>query len=169
MFVQNKLADFFLRAAAGIAIGLLFGWLLSEASYFFTPNKQAGAREPQQVELIIPYGTAKQVEAGVYNRSIPTDLSFVEGDILIVRNEDEVPHQLGPLWVPANTSSALKLDKANEYSYDCTFQPTQFLGLDVRPIITAGTRLEGTLAIGLPTGMMLALYSYLLPGRTKLA
>lgn len=167
MFLQNKLADFFLRVAGGLVIGLLFGALLSETSYFFTPGKQSAEREPQEVELVIPYGTAKQVEEGVYNRSLPTDMTFVEGDVLIVKNEDDVPHQLGPLWIPAHTSSALKLDTVNEYSYECTFQPTKFMGLDVRPSVTASTRVEAVLAIGLPTGMMLALYSYMLPGRKK--
>ena len=167
MFLQNKLADFFLRVAAGMLIGVLFGALLSEGSYILTPGKQSAEREPQQVELIIPYGTAKQVEAGVYNRSLPTDMTFVQGDVLIVKNEDEVPHQLGPLWVPANTSSAIKLDTVNDYSYECSFQPTKFMGLDVRPTVTASTRIQAILAIGLPTGMMLALYSYMLPGRKK--
>jgi hypothetical protein len=167
VYLQNKFADFLLRAAVGVAIGVVFGWLLSEGSYALTPGKQSADRQPQQVELIIPYGTAKQVQEGVYNRSIPTDMTFVQGDVLIVRNEDEVPHQLGPLWVPANTSSALKLDTANEYSYECTFQPTKFMGLDVRPYVTTSTRVQGVLAIGLPTGMMLALYSYMLPGRKK--
>jgi hypothetical protein len=167
MYLQNKLADFSLRVVVGLVIGLLFGFLLSEASYFFTPGKQSADRQPQEVTLVIPYGTAKQVEAGVYNRSLPSDMVFVQGDILIVKNEDDVPHQLGPLWVPANTSSALKLETVNEYSYECTFQPTKFMGLDVRPSVTASTRLEAILAIGLPTGMMLALYSYMLPGRKK--
>ncbi len=169
MYLQNKLADFSLRVAVGLVIGLLFGFLLSETSYLLTPGKQSAEREPQEVTLVIPYGTSDQVQAGVYNRSLPSDMTFVQGDILIVKNEDVVPHQLGPLWVPANTSSALKLETVNEYSYECTFQPTKFMGLDVRPSVTASTRLEATLAIGLPTGMMLALYSYMLPGRKKTA
>ena len=167
MYLQNKFADFLLRVAVGLAIGVVFGFLLSEVSYRYNPAKYGVDRAPREVELVIPYGTADQVEQGVYNRSIPTDMTFVEGDVLIVKNEDQVAHQLGPLWIPANTSSAMQLETANQFSYECTFQPTNYMGLDVRPRVDVGTRIEAILAAALPTGMMLALYSYMLPGRKK--
>ena len=167
MFVKSKLADFFIRAGLGILLGIVFGWLLSEASFQFLGQKQTVDRQPERVEIVIPYGTASQVEEGVYNRSLPTDMVFVEGDLLIVKNEDVVSHQLGPLWVPPSTSSVLLLDRADRYSYECTFQPTKYMGLDVRPRVTGNTRFQGILAIGLPTGMMLAVYSYLIPTRKR--
>lgn len=167
MFFKNKFADFFLRAGVGILAACLFGWGLSAASYYFTPNKEDAQRDPQQVELVIPYGTADQVKQGAYNPLLPTSMTFVEGDLLIVRNEDKVAHQLGPLFVPPNTSSVLSLNTANQYSYTCSFEPSKTIGLDVRPRVTGGTQLQAILAIGLPTGMMLALYSYMLPGKKK--
>jgi hypothetical protein len=167
MFLHSKIADFFLRVAAGVLLGILFGWLLSEASYAFTPDKESAQRPPQRVNLVIPYGTADQVNQGVYNTSLPGDLTFVQGDTLVVKNEDKVSHQLGPLFVPPNTSSALSLDTANDYSYACSFEPDKYIGLTVLPRVTSGTRLEAILAIALPTGMMLAVYSYMLPGRKK--
>lgn len=167
MFVQSKLLDFMLRAAAGLLIGVLFGWLLSEFSYRALSDKQSVQRDPNRVEIVIPYGTAAQVEEGVPNRSLPEDMVFVEGDLLVVKNEDVVAHQLGPLWVPPNTSSVLALDTANQYTYECSFQPSKFIGLDVRQRVTGGTRFAAILAIALPTGMMLAVYSYLLPDRKK--
>lgn len=167
MFVRSKLVDFFLRMAVGMLIGCLFGWLLSDISYIFTPDKQAAQREPQIIELVIPFGTAEQVQQGVYNRSLPANMTFVQGDVLKVKNEDAVAHQLGPLWVPPNTSSVMTLDTAADFSYTCSFQPTKTIGLDVRERVTAGTRIQAMLAIGLPSGMMLAIYSYLLPGRKK--
>jgi len=167
MFTSSRLSDFFLRVSIAMLIGLLFGWLLSEISYTFTPDKEAAQRDPQRVDLVIPYGTADQVEEGVFNASLPASLTFVEGDMLVVKNEDKVAHQLGPLFVPPSTSSVLTLDSANTYSYTCSFKPDKFIGLSVLPRVTAGTRRMGMLAIGLPTGMMLAVYSYLLPGRKK--
>jgi len=168
MFVKSKLADFFIRSVVGVILGLLFGILLSEFSYRFLDNKETLAREPSRVDLIIPYGTARQVEDGIYNQSIPTNLVFVEGDMLVVRNEDVVAHQIGPLWVPSGTSSILVLDQADRLTYECSFQPTKYMGLDVRPRVTGDTRLQAVLAIALPTGMMLAVYSYLIPTRSKL-
>jgi hypothetical protein len=88
---------------------------------------------------------------------------FVEGDILVVKNEDVVAHQLGPLWVPPSTSSVLELNMAERYAYECSFQPQKYMGLDVRPRVTGNTRIQAILAIGLPSGMMLAVYSYLIP------
>jgi hypothetical protein len=165
MFVRSKLADFFIRSGLGLLLGFAFGWLLSETSYRSLDQKETVDRQPRQVEIIIPYGTAAQVKEGVYNQSLPADMVFVEGDLLVVKNEDVVAHQLGPLWVPPSTSGVLSLDQADRYSYDCSFQPTRYMGLDVRPRVTAGTRLQAILAIALPTGMMLAVYSYLIPVR----
>jgi hypothetical protein len=167
MFLNSKIADFFLRAGVGILLGLVFGWLLSEASYAFTPDKESVQRSPQQINLIIPYGTAEQVSQGVYNPSLPGGMTFVQGDVLVVKNEDKVSHQLGPLFVPPSTSSALSLDTANDYSYACSFEPNKNIGLTVLPRVTSGIRFEAILAIGLPTGMMLAVYSYMLPGKKK--
>jgi hypothetical protein len=169
MFLTSRLTDFFLRFAIAMVIGLLFGWVLREVSYTFTPDKEAAQREPQRIDLVIPYGTADQVDQGVYNASLPARLTFVEGDMLVVKNEDKVAHQLGPLFVPPSTSSVLNLDAANNYSYTCSFKPDRYMGLTVLPRVTSGTRIMGMLAIGLPTGMMLAVYSYLLPGRKKAA
>ena len=169
MFSNSRLTDFFLRVAISMVIGVLFGWALSEVSYVFIPDKEAAERSPQRIDLVIPFGTADQVDEGVYNASLPTSLTFVEGDMLVVKNEDKVAHQLGPLFVPPSTSSVLTLDSANSYSYACSFKPDKYIGLTVLPRVTSGTRLVGILAIGLPTGMMLAVYSYLLPGRKKAA
>lgn len=167
MFLKSKLADFFLRTAVGMLIGFLFGWMISDGAFLLLPRQETVDRQPEEVEITIPFGTAEQVKDGVYNRSIPTDLVFVQGDVLIVRNEDVVDHQLGPLWVPAGTSGVLSLDTADQFSYECSFQPTNVMGLDVRPRVDGGTRIQAILAIALPTGMMLAVYSYLLPGRKK--
>jgi hypothetical protein len=153
--------------ALGILIGMAFAWLLSELSFIFLNDKETLQREPQKVELVIPYGTAKHVEDGVYNQSIPTDMVFVEGDILVVKNEDVVAHQLGPLWVPPNTSGVLSLEQADKFAYECSFQPTKYLGLDVRKRVTVDTRFQGMLSIGLPSGMILGVYSYLIPFRKK--
>jgi hypothetical protein len=167
MITNHKVLDFFFRSAVGLAIGVVFAFVLSEGSFLLLDNKETVSRGPQRVDLVIPFGTAEQVAAGVYNRSLPLDMVFVQGDLLVVRNEDVVDHQLGPIWVPAGTSGVLELNQANQYSYECSFQPTQVQGIDVRPIVDTGMRFQAILAIALPTGMMLAVYSYLLPARKK--
>ena len=56
-------------------------------------------------------------------------MTFVEGDLLIVRNQDSVSHQLGPVWVPAQSSGVLEVVTANNYSYACSFQEDQVMGI----------------------------------------
>ncbi len=167
MYLKSKYADFALRVGVGLLIGVILGWLISEVSYIFTPDKGDAQRDPQRIDLVIPFGTADQVSQGVYNPSLPGNMTFVQGDILVVKNEDKVAHQLGPLFVPPNTSSVLTLDTANDYSYTCSFEPNKYIGLTVLPRVSSGTRIQAVLAIGMPTGLMLAVYSYMLPGRKK--
>jgi hypothetical protein len=167
MFVKSKLADFFLRMAVGLLVGLAFAWALSEFSFLILDNKESLKREPQKVELVIPYGTARLIEDGQASPSLPSNMVFVVGDVLVVKNEDTTAHQIGPLWVPPNTSGVLSLDQADKFAYECSFEPSKYLGLDVRQRVTAGTQFQGLLTIGLPTGMMLGVYSYLITGRKK--
>ena len=165
---SSKYLDFLLRVLVGLAIGGIFAVLLTDGTFRFLQDKQTVEREPHRVDLVIPFGTARQVEAGVANPSIPTNLTFIEGDILVVKNEDEVAHQLGPVWVPPQTSGVLELNSSSSFAYTCSFQPTKYLDIDVRPSLTTGVRVEGMLAVALPTGMILAVYSYMLPlGRKK--
>ena len=164
---NHKILDFFVRSLGGLLIGLVFAVILSETSFAMMDNKQTADRGPNETQIVIPYGTAEQVNAGVYNRLLPSDMVFVEGDVLIVKNEDVVDHQLGPIWVPAGTSGVLELNQVNKSSLECSFQPTRVQGIEVRPRVDASARIQAVLAIALPTGMMLAVYSYLIPFRKK--
>jgi hypothetical protein len=167
MFVKSNLGDFFLRMGLGILAGIILAYLISEISYRLLNNKETLQREPQQVELVVPYGTAQRIIDGQSVPGIPSDLVFVVGDVLVVKNEDVVAHQIGPLWVPSKTSGVLSLDQADSFSYECSFEPSKYLGLDVRERVTTAARLQGLLAIALPSGMMLGVYSYLIPTRKK--
>jgi hypothetical protein len=95
---------------------------------------------------------------------------FVVGDTLVVRNEDTVSHQLGPVWVPPGASASLSLDRAEKFSYACTFQPSRYLGLDIRPRVTWTTRVQAVAFAGLPMAALMVIYSFVLwPLRPKAA
>ena len=51
MFSQNKISDFFVRMALGMAIGCLFGWILSSFGGFFVTEVDTGQRDPQQITI----------------------------------------------------------------------------------------------------------------------
>jgi len=91
----------------------------------------------------------------------------VVGDTLVVKNEDVVDHKLGPLWIPANSSAQLPLGNVESFAFECTFQPSKYFGLDVQEPLTIGTRAFGIIFAGLPMGILIALYSFIMPAKKK--
>lgn len=132
-------------------------WMVSEMG--LRMQGESAARAPQAVELVIPEGTAAQVAAGEAPPTIPFELSFVEGDTLVVVNDDIQSHTLGPLYVPAKGSASMRLDTADHFALACSFSASKFLGLNVRQATTLSTRLLGISFAAPPTAMLLFVYS----------
>ena len=152
------------RILISLLIGLVLGAAINEITFLFLRQT---ARPPQEIKLVIPDGTAERVANGESPPAIPKSMIFVVGDTLIVRNEDKTDHQLGPLWIPAGSSASLSLDAVQSYAFACSFQPGNTFGLDVREPLTAGTRIYGILYSGLPLGVLIALYSIIIPTKKK--
>ena len=147
-----------------ILLGLLVGVMVSEIPFLFLRET---ARSPREVVLTIPAGTSAQVARGEQPPSIPENMTFVVGDTLVVTNEDSVDHKLGPLWIPANSSAQLSLDQEENLAYECSFQPGNYFGLDVRQPLTPRTRLYGIFYVALPMMILIALYSFVLTPKKK--
>jgi len=145
-------------------IGILIGVAIGEIPFIFMRET---ARPPQTVEITIPLGTAERVALGEKPPTIPENMIFVVGDLLVVKNEDSVDHKLGPLWIPANSSAQLALSEKENLAYECSFQPGKYFGLDVREPLTMGTRIYGILYAGIPLGILIALYSFAFPTKKK--
>lgn len=152
------------RVLFAVAIGLLIGVLITEVPFFFLRET---ARAPMEVILTIPDGTADQVARGEQPPSIPSDMTFVVGDTLVVVNEDSVDHKLGTLWIPANSSARLSLTIKESLAFECSFQPDNIFGLEVYEPLTVSTRLLGILSSGLPLAILFALYSAVMPVKKK--
>ena len=150
------------RLAISLVIGLAIGIAVSEIPFLFLRET---ARPPQEVVITIPYGTAEQVARGEQPPAIPDEMIFVVGDVLIVDNEDVVDHKLGQLWIPSNSSAQLALEQEASLAFECSFQPGNYFGLDVREPLTTGTRLLGILYAGLPMAVLIALYSLIIPDK----
>ncbi len=153
-----------IRVAASMLLGIILAGILTEAAYQMLKREN---REPQRIELVIPAGTAERVSAGEAPPSIPSNMSFVVGDTLEVVNQDVVDHQLGSLWIPAGTSASMKLENQESFAFECSFQPSKYLGVDVNPPVTLGTRLQGIFFAGFPMGAIFAVYSILLVPRKR--
>jgi hypothetical protein len=148
----------FIRFMLCIGLGIIIAGLFSELAFRFFGNNTS--RAPTRIELVIPAGTAEKVAQGEV--VLPAQQIFVVGDTLVVHNEDQIAHTLGPLFIPSGSSASLKLDKPENMVFACSFEPTQYFGLDVREALTFSTRLEGILIAGIPMGFLLALYSLIL-------
>ncbi|MCC6298244.1 MAG: hypothetical protein IT314_03020 [Anaerolineales bacterium] len=152
------------RIILSLVIGMLFGVAVTEIPIFLLYKT---ARAPEEIVLVIPKGTAEQVERGEQPPAIPQNMTFVAGDVLTVRNEDGVDHRLGEMWVPANSSASLSLDQPADLLFECSFQPDAVFGIDVRKPLTLTTHVLGIIGPGISLGIILALYSLALPIEKK--
>jgi len=148
------------RILISSVLGILIAIGVNEFSFLFL--KSDAGRPAQRVELVIPAGTAAKIASGAAESALPANMVFVQGDTLVVKNEDTADHRLGPLFIPAGTSASLLLDQADNLAYSCSFEPTRTFGLDVREPVTFSTRLYGILIAGLPLGFLIALYSFII-------
>ncbi len=147
------------RILISVLLGVFLAALTSEVAYRWLRREN---REPQRVQLIIPPGTAQKVAQGAAPPDIPSDMTFVLGDTLVVVNQDDVDHRLGPLWIPAGTSASLNLGREQDYVLECSFRPDNYLGLKVFQPVTLSTRLSGILFAGFPLSALFAVYSILI-------
>ena len=150
------------RILISLLVGIAVGAALSEIGFYFLRDT---ARAPQEIVLTIPAGTAEQVARGEQPPTLPENMVFVVGDVLVVKNEDSADHSLGPMWIPSGASAQLELGTEENLAFECSFQPSKYIGLDVRESLTLGTRLYGILFAGLPLGVLLAIYSFVMPGK----
>ena len=139
-----------------MALGLALGTVLSEVAFHFLDSGET--RPPQVIEIDIPPGTEAEVQAGQADPSLPTALTFVIGDTLLVKNGDSVVHTLGPLLIPPGTSGTMKLDSPDYSAVSCSFQPSKYLGLTMESPLNAATRTVGILEASLPMGLLFSVY-----------
>ena len=166
---MNKKLDlrpYWIRLGVILAFSVIVVAIFNEAVYSL--QKDEYDRAPQTIQLVIPDGAAKEVEAGKNPPGIPAEMAFVVGDTLEVKNEDSASHQLGPVFVPPGATASLVMGQADNMAYTCSFQTTRYLGIDVHQATTLTTRITA-LALAAPTtAVMLFLYSLVaLPVKPK--
>jgi hypothetical protein len=153
------------RILLSFALGFAIAGATTEFAYFLFKREN---REPMVVEIVIPPGAAEQIRNGSGGQlGIPKDMNFVVGDTLKVVNRDSENHTLGPLWIPAGSSASMKLEAEEQLLYECTFQPENYFGLNVREPVTWRTRVSGIFFAGFPLSVLFAVYSGLIPSSKK--
>jgi hypothetical protein len=148
------------RLAISLVLAMII--ILGVSELVYRLQREDTSRPPQVVELLIPQGTGEKVANGEAMPGIPEEMIFVVGDTLLVRNEDQVDHELGPLWIPAGKTASLSLGKVNALAYSCSFQPSKYFGLTVKEATTWSSRLAA-LGYGVPPlAMFFLVYSFVL-------
>lgn len=155
--MQQSLSKYAFRFFISLLICLLFGFVISEIS--FRILSQGEDTSPEKIAITIPNGTAERIRKGYSIPSIPDNIVFYQGDRIVVNNEDNESHQLGPIWVPPGSQGVLNLQRSDKYTLSCTFTPGKMMGIEVRQKITNYVRFQGLLAIGLPSGVLSFLFS----------
>ncbi len=115
------------------------------------------ARPPQRIEYVIPLGAAARVAAGEAIPSIPASAVFLVGDVLVVNNQDQADHQLGPFWIPSGTAIAIPFERPSAINYLCTIHPSGSVAFQVRSRDSLERIALPTLLFGLPLGGVLGL------------
>lgn len=114
-------------------------------------------RAAMQIEYVIPAGTAERVAAGESVASLPSNWVFIVGDVLVLRNEDDVNHQFGPFWAPAGSTLTVPMQRASAFSYLCSIHPSGSIDLQILPRNSWVRPLTITLLLGVPIGAVISL------------
>jgi hypothetical protein len=75
------------------------------------------------ISIVIPPGTAAQVERGRDPGVVPTRIQGTVGDTLRIENRDRRLHTVGPFNVEAGQTAVLPLRRAGRYVGACTVHP----------------------------------------------
>src|SRR5512136_921817 len=101
------------RMLLSLVVGIILASIGSEIAYRLQGINTS--RGPQTIDLVIPAGTADKVAQG--QTILPTNQTYVTGDVLFVKNQDSVTHTLGPLVIPAGSSASLTLSQSGNLNY----------------------------------------------------
>jgi hypothetical protein len=88
----------------------------------------------------IPAGTWARRMAGEHVDILPQTIRLTLGvnDVLLLRNNDSVPHIFGPTLIMPGQSFSLPFATASTYSFQCTAHPNGQLSVIVDPAPTPG-------------------------------
>lgn len=89
--------------------------------------------ENRQLVIVIPLGTAAQIEAGEQN-TLPHEIELILGvrDVLVIHNEDNTWHRVGPYWVAPGHTLVQRFYQPGTIQGACTMNPSQQVEIVIR-------------------------------------
>lgn len=78
--------------------------------------------EPGELVYVVPPGTSARIKAGERLSVLPATVRLTLGvqDVLVVRNEDDATHQLGPILLAPRQTYRIPFRRVMKYQYACT-------------------------------------------------
>ena len=91
--------------------------------------------ESREALYVIPKGTWSRRMAGEKLDILPQELRLTLGvrDILVLRNDDDVPQVFGPVLVMPGQSFTMPFRQASSYQFACTLHASGQLSVIVEP------------------------------------
>ena len=87
--------------------------------------------------FVVPAGTGETLDAGGSVEVLPRDLEVHVGDRMVVVNEDNRPHEVGPWTVPAGNTFTFRFKAVGRYDSHCSLhQGGGRFFIDVLPPLT---------------------------------
>ena len=105
--------------------------------------------DSREALYVIPKGTWSRRMAGEKLDILPQELRLTLGvrDILVLRNDDDVPQVFGPVLIMPGQSFTMPFHQASTYQFACTLHVSGQLYVIVQPTPAAGwERLQWRLA-----------------------
>lgn len=83
--------------------------------------------QSRQLVIVIPPGTASQIEAGQNGNTPPHRIELTLGvrDVLIIQNEDNAWHQVGPYRIAPGHTLVQRFSRPGTVRASCTMYPSR--------------------------------------------
>jgi hypothetical protein len=93
---------------------------------------------PREVAYIVTKGSAARLASGA--SAIPSRLRFTVGvrDVLVLRNDDDVPASFGPVKLEPGQTYRVPFDTPGEFQLACSLHPAGQVAIVVVPIPQPG-------------------------------
>jgi hypothetical protein len=90
--------------------------------------------DARQLVIVIPVGTAERIAAGETDSTPPHQIEMVLGvqDVLVIRNEDIVWHQVGPYRIAPGHTLIQRFSQSGVIRQTCTITPGKQVEIVIR-------------------------------------
>jgi hypothetical protein len=133
-----------------LGAGVILAWVLSLA--WWAVLEPASAEDGAE-ELVIPRGTAAAVAAGQPAPLIPNSLELGRDRTLLVRNEDDAPHQFGTWTIPPGGTAEISAN-TEDGQLSCTVHADGIIDVTVDDRPPFLTTVWSALGVGIPIGLV---------------